>query len=84
MVLTQGKIIQVTDLLLNQNYGSIPDAAEEVYKGKSLREAVNAFKRRFIRRSLEENGWKQTKTSQSLKIQRTYLSRLIKELGINS
>jgi Nif-specific regulatory protein len=31
---------------------------------------------------LEENGWNQTETAKTLSIQRTYLSRLIKELEI--
>ncbi|MCD6123043.1 MAG: helix-turn-helix domain-containing protein, partial [Spirochaetales bacterium] len=50
---------------------------------KSLKEAVNLFKKRFIKNTLEQNNWKQTKTAKMLGIQRTYLSRLIKELKIN-
>jgi Nif-specific regulatory protein len=48
-----------------------------------MKEAVNIFKKHYIRQILEMNRWNQTKTSKLLGIQRTYLSRLIKELKIN-
>ena len=54
------------------------------YENKNLKEALNAFKKHFIRKSLENNSWNQTETSAKLGIQRTYLSRLIKELDINN
>jgi Nif-specific regulatory protein len=56
---------------------------EDEYSGKALKEAVNIFKKHYVRQVLEMNQWNQTKTSKLLGIQRTYLSRLIKELGIN-
>ena len=40
------------------------------------------FKKHFIRRALDEHEWNQTETAKVLDIQRTYLSRLIKELSI--
>ena len=49
---------------------------------KSLKQAVGLFKKNFITSALETNGWHQTKTARLLGIQRTYLSRLIKELNI--
>jgi Nif-specific regulatory protein len=59
-------------------------AAGETQEGKdrNLKTAINTFKANFIRNVLEENNWNQTETSRSLEIQRTYLSRLIKELKI--
>jgi len=53
------------------------------YSGKKLKDAVNLFKRHYIQESLEMNNWSQTRTAKILGIQRTYLSRLIKELKIN-
>ena len=50
---------------------------------RDLKTAVNVFKASFIRKVLEENDWKQTEAARVLAIQRTYLSRLIKELNIN-
>ena len=52
------------------------------YGTKSLKEAVNVFKKHYIRQALERNEWNQTRTSKQLGIQRTYLSRLVKELEI--
>ena len=56
---------------------------KQEYAGMVLKEATNSFKRYFIRQTLESNRWNQTKTSKVLKIQRSYLSRLIKELNIS-
>jgi Nif-specific regulatory protein len=47
-----------------------------------LKAAINTFKAQFIQSALEERNWNQTATARALDIQRTYLSRLIKELGI--
>ena len=58
-------------------------AREDQYAGKQLKEAVNVFKKHFIRQSLEMNRWNQTRTAKLLGIQRTYLSRLVKELEIS-
>ena len=51
-------------------------------KSRNLKTAVNDFKAGYIRMALEENHWNQTEASRALAIQRTYLSRLIKELKI--
>jgi len=63
---------------------TLPDQSGDAYHGASLKEAVRAYKRRFIRGALESHGWNQTTTARSLGIQRTYLSRLIKELEISN
>ena len=55
---------------------------ESRYVGQTLKDSMNLFKKHFIRHTLEQNGWNQTVTSRVLGIQRTYLSRLIKELDI--
>jgi transcriptional regulator with GAF, ATPase, and Fis domain len=56
---------------------------KDQYHGKNLKEAINIFKKQFVAGVLNANGWNQTKTAEVLGIQRTYLSRLIKELGIS-
>ncbi len=56
---------------------------DDMYSGKNLKEAVNMFKKHYIIHTLEKHGWKQTESAKALDIQRTYLSRLIKELEIN-
>jgi Nif-specific regulatory protein len=54
----------------------------EEFTERNLKTAINVFKASFIRKVLEEAGWNQTEASRILAIQRTYLSRLIKELKI--
>ncbi|MCL2441949.1 MAG: sigma 54-interacting transcriptional regulator [Treponema sp.] len=49
---------------------------------RNLKTAINVFKTNFILRVLEEYNWNQTEAAKALVIQRTYLSRLIKELNI--
>ena len=49
---------------------------------KSLKTALDSFKREYVTKILEENGWNQTKTAKILGIQRTYVIRLINELHI--
>lgn len=70
--------IREEDLLLNIR--SMPD--NNTYADKSLKSVLNLFKKHYIQKVLEEHEWNQTLASQVLDIQRTYLSRLIKELEI--
>ncbi len=54
-----------------------------VQVGLTLKEAQDNFKRTFIRRTLETTSGSKTKAAVMLDIQRTYLSRLIKELKLD-
>jgi Nif-specific regulatory protein len=77
-VIGKGRQIQREDLFLNvQASVSEPEGGS-----RNLKNAINSFKTHFIRKVLEENNWNQTEASKDLGIQRTYLSRLIKELDI--
>jgi Nif-specific regulatory protein len=78
-VIGKNRLISRGDLFLKQE----SDSSDEVTE-RNLKNAVNLFKGNFIRRVLEENNWNQTEASRALAIQRTYLSRLIKELNINN
>ena len=78
VVITQDDYIKPAALILQSYSGN-----KEDYSNRTLKEAVNLFKKQFIKNILEQNSWKQTKTAKMLGIQRTYLSRLIKELEIN-
>jgi len=74
-VIGKGRWIQAEDLFLKP---SLPGAPGE----RNLKTAVNTFKRQYIHKILMENNYNQTETARVLDIQRTYLSRLIKELEI--
>ena len=56
--------------------------AAEAVQDKTLKSAVNAFKKAYVTRVLEENNWNQTKAAKILGIQRTYVIRLIDEFHI--
>jgi len=90
-VIAGGKWIKREDLLLNATGNAAGSAAGAgqgggiagAYGGdRNLKTATNVFRTNFIRKVLDENQWNQTETAKALDIQRTYLSRLIKDLNI--
>ncbi|MGH7369435.1 MAG: sigma-54 interaction domain-containing protein, partial [Candidatus Methylomirabilaceae bacterium] len=81
VVLSSGDRITAEDLpLATSGVGSEPLAAPEIPPG--FHEAVVAHKRQVIRQALHRSGGNQSKAAQALGLQRTYLSRLIKELQV--
>jgi Nif-specific regulatory protein len=81
VVLCKDEKITRKDLYLGDD--QILSREVDVEPVQTLKEAINDFKRNYIIKVLEKTGWKQTKASSILKIQRTYLSRLIGELKIS-
>jgi Nif-specific regulatory protein len=78
-VIGKNSWIRKEDLFLKSGNES---GAEEGEGDRNLKTAINVFKTHFIQKVLEENNWNQTEAAKALDIQRTYLSRLIKELDI--
>jgi Nif-specific regulatory protein len=76
--------IEGEDLFLRQESSVNLLGGGEDEGDRSLKTATTVFKSHFIKKSLEDHNWNQTETAKSLDIQRTYLSRLIKELGITN
>lgn len=50
----------------------------------SYHEAVLTFKRELLRSALARANGNQTRAAEALGLQRTYLSRLLKDLGVRS
>ena len=78
-------VISESDLGFDLGTPAVGETVEAVGKDggdKSLKTAVDAFKREYIIRILSENGWNQTKAAAVLGIQRTYVIRLMNELHI--
>lgn len=48
-----------------------------------LKDAINKFKAQYIHKMLLLKNWNHTKTAKELDIQRSYLSRLVKEFDLN-
>jgi two-component system, NtrC family, response regulator AtoC len=57
---------------------------EEISPGIPLEDALKKFKREFISQTLSLTNNNQSQAAKLLEIQRTYLNRLIKELGLSS
>lgn len=82
--------IQVGDLKLpvdvpaEEEKAEILNSVEEASASddRSLKSAVNQFKKEYVTKILNETGWNQTSAAKILDIQRTYVSKLITELGI--
>ena len=56
--------------------------AAEPFQPRPLQEALADFKRDYICKILEYPGGNQTRAAKILRIQRTYLNRLMKDLGV--
>ncbi len=78
VIVSSGNLIGPEDLLLSRE----KESGLTGFGGKSLKEAVNLFKKNYIKRMLSSCGYNQTEAAGLLGIQRTYLSRLMKELEI--
>lgn len=63
---------------------SAEDSVDSSYStgDRTLKTAVNRFKKKYITKILNETSWNQTKACKILGIQRTYVSRLLNELNI--
>ena len=84
-VIAAGNYIEQNDLNMRpvepDDDAGAPDRVA-VPAGQNLKTAVNDFKKRYIKKTLELHNWNQTRTAKVLEIERTYLSRLINDLEI--
>jgi DNA-binding NtrC family response regulator len=79
VVLSTGDAIEPRDLPILE---SEPAPPSEGWPTGTYHEAVLAFKREFLRSALAQAKGNQTRAAQALGLQRTYLSRLMKELHV--
>ena len=84
MILSDGPVIQAEELGLP---GIVtPQGAPPVPEGKSLpyHDSMEAHSRWLITQALRRTGWNQTQAAVLLKLQRTYLTKLMKQKQIPS
>jgi len=79
VVLKTGEVLTPEDFAL-QPMDLTPKEAADTNKG--YHESVEHYKREIIRRALARAGGSQTRAADLLGLQRTYLARLIKQMGI--
>ncbi len=84
VLLCHGNLIQNEDLHLVYIHSESETGQALLFddEDKTLKTALNDFKRRYVVKILDECGWNQTKAGKILGIQRTYVSRLMNELHI--
>ena len=77
-------VITETDLGLAEAglNSAVSETVDGMGEDKSLKTAIDSFKKEYLTKVLEENDWNQTKTAAVLGIQRTYVIRLMNELHI--
>jgi len=81
-IVGQLPLIKSCDLGIDVEKNVAKNVNEVELSDKSLKNALDTFKKEYVTKILEENGWNQTKTAAVLGIQRTYVIRLINELQI--
>ncbi len=79
LVMGNGKELRIGDLPKDVENAE----TETIETGESLKDAQDIFKKSYVIKTLAQVGGNRTQAAEILKIQRTYLSRLIKELGID-
>jgi transcriptional regulator with PAS, ATPase and Fis domain len=80
VILSNTEIIGEDALLIRADFFYSKSSNEDAW---DLKEAVHAFKTAFVRRALEAHNWHKTKTARSLKIERTYLSKILTDFNIH-
>ena len=86
MILAQHDKISPEDLNLTiEGFPALPQNSKlQAFKQPTLRKARSSFEREFILQKLVEHYWNISKTAEELNIERTYLYRKIKQLGIEA
>ena len=79
VIISKGEYIDVSDIQIEIEKNN----ESKSFEIKPLKDAINDFKKDYLIYSLSRNGWNQTYTAKKLDIQRTYLTRLVKELKID-
>lgn len=83
--------IKVEDLRLPMDTPSVQKKPDDDFlssvgvmngEDRTLKTALNQFKKEYVTKILNETGWNQTAAAKILDIQRTYVSKLMNELGI--
>ncbi len=81
VVLDRDKQITREDIILPEEIQSVPNS--EIGGPQLFHESIEGYKRNVIEDALMKSNWNQSKAAKLLGLQRTYLSRLIRQLNIS-
>jgi DNA-binding NtrC family response regulator len=73
----------VMKILESEEKKPLVSLLDDLKSKKTLKQATEEFQKEFILKALAENNWNKTKTAEYLNIERAYLHRKLKDLGIN-
>jgi len=79
VVMGDGKRIMADDLPIRKTVAALEKG---IAVGMTLKEAQEAFRKEFVRRTLAHTRGNRKKAAQIMGIQRTYISKLISELDL--
>ena len=71
--------LHLTDLLSPSTSETKTGSAPHLYH-----ESMEAYSRKLIEEALQRNGWNQTRSSEELGLQRTYLTKLLRQKEISA
>lgn len=83
VILCQDAVIEPAHLRLSSLRLSGVDDMSEQEPGSAYYDALDRYSRKLIEDALSRSGWNQTKAAKALGIQRTYLTKLLRQKGIS-
>ena len=81
LIFAKDDIVNPSDIVF-RNSVDVQIKLDDSEEDKTLKHAIDSFKKEYLTKMLEKNGWNQTKTAKILGIQRTYVIKLFNQLGI--
>ncbi|HXX73889.1 MAG TPA: sigma-54 dependent transcriptional regulator [Nitrospiraceae bacterium] len=83
LILSPDKTIEPEHLSLSATAESTQHVTQVHIPSGHYHELVEAYKKRVIEDTLRRNGWNQTKAAEELGLQRTYLTKLLRQMNIS-
>jgi DNA-binding NtrC family response regulator len=83
VILCPEDTLEASDLHLGDSPFSSSAEAETGSPPLHYHECVDAYSRKIIEESLQRNGWNQTRAAEELGLQRTYLTKLLRQKDIS-
>jgi DNA-binding NtrC family response regulator len=83
VILCPKDTLEVSDLHLGDTPFTSVAVAETGSPPLHYHECVDAYSRKIIEESLQRNGWNQTRAAEELGLQRTYLTKLLRQKDIS-
>ena len=83
LILSPDKTIEPEHLSLSATAESTQHVSQVHIPSGHYHELVEAYKKKVIEDALRRNGWNQTKAAEELGLQRTYLTKLLRQMNIS-